>query len=218
MKNVYIYCEGQAEENFINELLTPYFLAFDIYVRPIVCTTKRTSTEKQRGGVSDYGKIKKELTILCKQHRNEYVTTMFDYYGMPDNTPGIDNATSDIYERMAQIEASIDQDVAIDNCFFSLMLHEFEALLFSDPSAFIEVAPQETVEAIASIRAEFQTPEHINNDVRTSPSKRLEALIPRYAKVVNGVLVGRAVGLDCMMRECSHFARWIEKIKACGVS
>ena len=25
MKNVYIYCEGQKEESFINEILYPYF-------------------------------------------------------------------------------------------------------------------------------------------------------------------------------------------------
>ena len=26
--------------------------------------------------------------ILCKSHPHEYVTTMFDYYAMPSDTPG----------------------------------------------------------------------------------------------------------------------------------
>lgn len=26
MKNVYIYCEGQTEEAFVNEILSPYFI------------------------------------------------------------------------------------------------------------------------------------------------------------------------------------------------
>lgn len=29
MKNVYIYCEGQTEESFINEVLSPHFYNID---------------------------------------------------------------------------------------------------------------------------------------------------------------------------------------------
>ena len=36
MKNVYIYCEGQAEESFINTILYPYFENIGIYVIPII--------------------------------------------------------------------------------------------------------------------------------------------------------------------------------------
>ena len=80
MKNVYIYCEGPTEESFINEILYPYFFNIGIAVYPIVCTTKRTVSKKYKGGVSDYNKIKRELTMLCKSHPNEHVTTMFDYH------------------------------------------------------------------------------------------------------------------------------------------
>ena len=100
MKNVYIYCEGPTEESFINEILYPYF--FNIAVYPIVCTTKRTVSKKYKGGVSDYNKIKRELTMLCKSHPNEHVTTMFDYYAMPENTPEIGLHDPDIYERIGK--------------------------------------------------------------------------------------------------------------------
>jgi len=73
MKNVYIYCEGATEESFINEILYPYFFNAGIAVYPIICTTKRTANKKYKGGVSDYAKIKKELTTLCKQHHNRPV-------------------------------------------------------------------------------------------------------------------------------------------------
>lgn len=56
MKNVYIYCEGQTEESFINEILYPYFLNCGIVVRPIICITKRTANMKYKGGVSNYAK------------------------------------------------------------------------------------------------------------------------------------------------------------------
>ena len=59
MKRGYIYCEGQTEEAFINEALAPYLSQFMIFVTPIVCTTKRTTSTKYRGGATSYDKIKK---------------------------------------------------------------------------------------------------------------------------------------------------------------
>ena len=90
MKMVYIYCEGQTEESFINNVLYPYFFNIGIVVVPIICATKRTATKKYKGGVQEYGKIKSELTKLCRSHKHAYVTTMFDYYDMPTDNPGID--------------------------------------------------------------------------------------------------------------------------------
>lgn len=57
MKRVYIYCEGQTEEAFMNVVLYPYFQPQDIYVFPIICTTMRSTGQKFCGGVADYGKI-----------------------------------------------------------------------------------------------------------------------------------------------------------------
>ncbi len=31
MKNVFIYCEGQTEESFVNAVLYPYFANMDIF-------------------------------------------------------------------------------------------------------------------------------------------------------------------------------------------
>ena len=103
MKNVYIYCEGQTEESFVREILYPYFINSDIYVSPIICSTKKTAGSKFKGGVSSYEKIKKELTLICRQHPHEFVTTMFDYYGMPDNAPGMETDGEDIEKRIARI-------------------------------------------------------------------------------------------------------------------
>lgn len=214
MKNVYIYCEGPTEESFINEILYPYFLGLGIYVCPIICTTKKTATKKFKGGVCNYAKIKKELEMLCKQHRNEYVTTMFDYYAMPEDTPGIDCAEADIYERIKQVERAIDADINQYNCNFHFMLHEFEGILFSKPESFALIADSNVVESIKSIRNSYPTPEHINNSPETAPSKRLEALIPKYAKIKNGTLLSKDMGIDVIMEQCPHFRSWIESISA----
>lgn len=213
MKNVYIYCEGQTEEAFINEILYPYFIKIDIAVYPIVCTTKRTTSRKYRGGINDYNKIKRELTMLCKTHPNEYVTTMFDYYAMPDNTPEIGLHDPDIYERIGKIEAAVNRDIGQANCMFHFMLHEFEAILFSNPESFELIAETDVVDKIRKIRESYPTPEHINNSPETAPSKRLERLIPNYAKIKNGTLISKDIGIDKILAECPHFCEWIKKIK-----
>ena len=212
MKNVYIYCEGPTEETFINEVLYPYFLNIGIVVRPIICTTKRTSWKKYKGGVSDYNKIKNELTILCKSHSNEFVTTMFDYYAMPNNTPGIGNQDPDIIKRIEAIEATVNSDIGMRNCSFHFMLHEFEGILFSNPASFNLIADESTAGKVQAIRDSFPTPEHINNSPETAPSKRLEQLIPGYAKVRNGTILAKDMGLDTIIRECPHFRDWIKQI------
>ena len=212
MKNVYIYCEGPTEETFINEVLYPYFFNIGIVVRPIICTTKRTSLKKYKGGVSDYKKIKNELTILCKSHSNEFVTTMFDYYAMPSNTPGIDNQDPDILKRIEAIEATVNSDIGMRNCSFHFMLHEFEGILFSNPASFNLIADESTADKVQAIRDSFPTPEHINNSPETAPSKRLEQLIPGYAKVRNGSILSKDMGIDTIIRECPHFREWIKQI------
>ncbi len=212
MKNVYIYCEGPTEESFINEILYPYFFNIGIAVYPIICTTKRTTTKKFKGGVSDYAKIKKELSMICTQHHNEYVTTMFDYYAMPDNTPGIDCNIADVHKRINQIEQIIDADIAQQNCRFHFMLHEFEGILFSKPNSFALIADDDVVNGIQAIRDSYPTPEHINNSPETAPSKRIEALIPNYAKIKNGTLLSKDMGIDTIMEQCPHFSEWIRFI------
>ena len=137
--------------------------------------------------------------MLSKGHKNEYVTTMFDYYAMPKDTPGIECQDTDLIQRMRTIESEIDKDLGLPNCKFQ-------------PSAFSIIADQGVVNEIQKIRESFPTPEHINNSYETAPSKRLEALIPNYAKVKNGTLLAKNIGIDTLMRECPHFKNWISSI------
>ncbi len=214
MKNVYVYCEGQTEESFINNLLVPYFANRDIWLYPIVCSTKRTLTKKYKGGVSDYQKIKNELTILCKSHKHEIVTTMFDYYAMPTNTPMIDCEEPDLYARIEKIEGAITADIGQDNCFFNLSLHEFEGLLFSNPNSFRQIASEKVVAQIQAVKDTFSSPEFINNSPETAPSKRLEQIIQGYskAKVTNGTILSHDMGIDIILKNCKHFSDWIKRI------
>lgn len=52
-------------------------------------------------------------------------------------------------------------------------MHEFEAMLFANPSAYQSYGvTKEQVDAITEIKETFETPEHINNSYETAPSKR----------------------------------------------
>ena len=54
------------------------------------------------------------------------ITTMFDYYGLPHDTPGIDDDCCDIYEMIEHIENLIMNDVGAghSNLIFNLVLLE----------------------------------------------------------------------------------------------
>lgn len=212
MKYVYIYCEGQTEESFVNTLLQPYFLNMDIHVTPIIHKTKRTPIRSYKGGVADYKSIKDELIKLCK-NSDYFVTTLFDYYGMPSNTPSIDYCDVDIYKRIEHIENEIKKDIGYDNLAFNLLVHEFEGLLFSDPQSFEVITNNKNVAKLQAIRDKAATPEHINNSVNTAPSKRIEGVISDYTKVRQGIIVAKKIGIDKMISECKHFAAWISKIQ-----
>ncbi len=213
MKRVRILCEGQAEEQFVNRILVPYFMPQDIYVTPVVLPTKRyLSGGRERGGVSTYTKIAGELRLLCRD-RSAYITSMLDYFRLPADTPCMDLQRTDTYQHVAEIEAAIDRDIQSPNCHANLMVHEFEALLFSDPSAFETIMDVATVQKIAEIRDSFETPEDINSAPETAPSKRILQIKPDYRKVTQGIEIAEKIGIDKMLQCCPHFAEWIGKIR-----
>lgn len=215
MKRLYILCEGYTEEDFANKILGPYLQSFGVdYVEPFVCETKRTHKKKFKGGASTYGKIKKELLNICGQHPNEMVTTMFDLYGLPRDTPGLGNSPIDVYEKASYIEKAISDDInnRFGNLIFNLILHEYEGLLFSDVSAFESLATTEMIVVLRNIRSEFLTPEHINDSPETAPSKRIKKAFPEYEKTSDAVEIAEQIGIDKISGECRHFAKWITKL------
>ena len=95
--------------------------------------------------------------------------------------------------------------------------HEFESLLFSDVDAFAAVLPgvsNEVVPTLRHIRSQFPSPEDINDNPATAPSKRIAGAVPEYRKVVHGPLIAGETGLDTIRRECRRFNAWMERLEA----
>ena len=211
MSRVLVFVEGQTEETFVRDLLVPYFSRLGIYLTPILAQT----SPGHKGGIVSYGKVKHQLTRLCRQDQGAYVTTMMDYYGLPNDFPGLDGRVPDAHEQVMRLELALQQDIDAPNFIPNLLLHEFEALLFSAPEKFAEWLDDQTLLApMAAIRGAFATPEHINNSPQTAPSKRILALVPHYKKTVDGPLIAEDIGLDAIRAQCPHFNNWIERLLA----
>ena len=54
MINLYVLCEGQTEEQFVKQVLSPYLLNDGIISIAVIFATKRTAANKFRGGVTNF--------------------------------------------------------------------------------------------------------------------------------------------------------------------
>jgi len=142
---------------------------------------------------------------------------MLDYYALPQDTPGMDAVGSfaDVYQQVTYIEESIKRDLGVSNLIPNLTLHEFEALLFSQPDEFSYCGLLDMrLAKLQQIRDEVETPEHINNNPQTAPSKRILQIHPQYSKVLDGYNIANNIGLQAIRQECKHFDSWVRQLEA----
>ncbi len=218
MVRVHVLVEGQTEETFVNSILQPQFNRFDIFLYP-----RQVGKPGHRGGIGEYQRARQDILTTLRQDTHAFCTTMFDYYGMPKSWPDREAARQKpLAEKPTTIEAALLADISTElgEGFNStrfipyVQMHEFEALLFSQPSllaAGLELADDSEVQ---HIRDEFASPEEINDSQQTAPSKRIMRLYRGYAKVTDGVLISQKIGLEVIRGECPHFNEWIQKLEA----
>ena len=147
-------------------------------------------------------------------HNFDAVTSLVDFYGFRGKG---DRTVDELEELLAEeiknkVSAQWDQRRVIPY----VQKHEFEELLFSDVYAFsvMPTATDHVVEGLANVRSRFQTPEDINDDPNTAPSKRLKGVMPGYQKVVAGPLIASATGLDTIRAECPRFDAWLARLES----
>jgi hypothetical protein len=216
---VYVVAEGPTEELFLNEVVAPALFPLQVYLLPIVL-----GPLDQRGGRTSYARVKKDILAYLKQDRQACCSTMLDFYGLgrgfpgrpfPENLGGREQVTR-IEQAMAADIGRQVPNLRPDLRFIPyLQLHEYEGLLFSDPVTFAaSIGQPHLIQQFQRIRDEFQTPEDINDDPNTAPSKRVLGLCTSYRKVLGGTIAAKAVGIDRMRQECPHFNEWIKRLEA----
>ena len=113
MKRIYVVTEGQSETNFVNRVLSPFFITLNKILIPTTVLTKADENKGKmyKGGLLNYAKakitIEKDLTYT--KDENVFVTTMFDLYALPNDTPGKNEADKvlDPYQKVSCIEKAM---------------------------------------------------------------------------------------------------------------
>ncbi len=210
MTRVHVFCEGQTEDVFVREVLAPHFQRMNIWLNPIIVRTG----PQGKGGVSSYGKIKWQVENKCKEDPTAWVTTLLDYYGLPSDFPAMAMA-GDSMARAKAVEKAFQTDIGQLNFIANIIVHEFEGLLFSAPTAFAAwFDDADIIRTLTNVRDGFSTPEHINDGQTTAPSKRILAVCDTYDKMVHGSLIALDIGLDTICRECPLFHAWVKRLEA----
>lgn len=215
-RKAFILVEGQTEETFAKEVLSE-FMPEGLFLQPVIVATKRVNSGgKFKGGVPSYPKVRSEVLRLLADTSAVGITTMLDYYALPPSFPGRAQPRGPTStERVQSVETAWEADINNPRFHAYLSLHEFEALLFSEPAAIAQgFAKPKLKPTLASIRSQFSTPEEINDHPQTAPSARLETLYPRYSKPFFGTLIARRIGIVSMMNECPHFAEWVNYLRS----
>lgn len=116
---------------------------------------------------------------------------------------------------MRYLEEEFKKD--IDNYKFIpfLMLHEFEMLVFANSSSIPDAlgAEKGIAEQVEAILNMYTSPEEINDDPNTAPSKRLKKIFPAYEKTLHSSLVLMDAKIDIIRKQCRHFDEWLRLIE-----
>jgi hypothetical protein len=223
---LHILAEGQTEEGFVNGILAPALGAYSVFVDAHRITTGRHHGRQFRGGLVNYEHLARDLMLWMKEDQNEdsWFSTMVDFYALPSNFPGraaLSQAVAAL-DRVTHLESALHQDIVqrlgglpvSQRLIPYIQLHEFEVLLFSDPSGFAEAFPERAtaVAQLTAIRSQFYSPEDIDDDPRTAPSKRILDVMPDYEKTVAGLLIAQQIGLEKIRAECRHFDEWLARL------
>jgi hypothetical protein len=217
MKRALILVEGQTEERFVKDVLRPALWPKAIDLIPKVATTKRVKRGPDfKGGITDYQKVENDLRRLLGDTSASFVTTFIDYYGLPSDFPGMSTRPSgSSIERARHVEKEWERKIAHQRFRAYLMVHEFEALLFAKPEEVARAVYQaDAQDELMSIRTSFPTPEDIDDDPNTAPSKRIVSILPAYQKTLHGPLITRRIGLEILRQECPHFNEWLSWLES----
>lgn len=200
-----IAVEGETEIEFVKNMLVPHLYEHSVDARPTM--------PGGQGGDIRISRLAGGMASLTWDF--DVVTCFVDFYGFKGRKPG---------ETVDQLERRIDQAMAErslkypcgDRLWAYVQSHEFEALLYSDISAF-EIFPEASASAIRDLRhavGSFISPEHINDGPGTTPSKRIKQAIPQFRKRRDGPIVASEIGLSAIRSKCPRFGAWVDRLEA----
>lgn len=217
MTRVHVICEGQSEEMFVNEVLASHFASRQIYLEPSLI-----GKPGHKGGNVSVARLLTDMRARSGDTAS-YCTTFFDFYGLPSGFPGkqdalalvsVDAKARRVCDALAvEVEKALGR-AARERLLPYVQMHEFEALLFSAPATFAAgLGRKDLTDSFTRIRERYETPEGINDNPETAPSKRILSLHAGYDKIWNGSLAAIDIGLDVLRAECPLFDGWLSSLE-----
>lgn len=216
MSIINITVEGQTEQAFCKTVLNPYI--YNLSGNQVFATPAYSNKNRGiKGGTLNWGKIRSHITTWIRETPGQYHTMFFDLYALAPSFPGNDLNLSKL-ARAISIENSLAADVNNIRFIPYIQVHEFEALLFSDPDILEAHISKEP--GIRLRNKPFHqildnhnwAPEDINDGPTTAPSKRILSIHAGYQKVLDGQLIAKKIGINKMREKCPHFNDWINRL------
>ena len=208
-RGIYFIAEGATEVQFIESCLRYYFIEKGIYdVRAF-----------DMEGSNSYSRYRTDVTTFLKRENDIIVTSIIDFFRLPNDFPGYEYAKEKLNGNHLQIEHIQSQvNHHINHLRFVpyIQLHEFEGLLFTDMNGFNQIpgCDAKVLEELKAIVDEYPNPELINDGPDTAPSKRLKRIIPGYDKPLFGAFIALENGLNSIINKCPRFRNWLEILEA----
>ncbi|MDE6023003.1 MAG: DUF4276 family protein [Muribaculaceae bacterium] len=209
-KRLYIVVEGQTEEEFVKDLMAPYFQDRGIYVYPMIIHTSKG----HKGGFVNYSHLKNDINKLLKSQGEDIVVTTFvDFFRCPElpEAEKWEKIPNHNYQ-VVEMEKAISRDIDDRRFFPYIQLHEFEAVLFSSNNGFQKYFDEEYALLLQGIVDSYDNPEDINSSPEGAPSKRLIKIIPEYDKVMYGNIIALEIGITTILEKCPRFRDWVNTL------
>ncbi len=208
---VNLIVEGQTEETFVRDTIAVHLAQKQVYI-----SHRLVKIGSGRGGLNNYATPRGDIKRWLSEDRQAFVTTMFDFYGLPKDFPGVSMLRENMSppEKVEIVERALAEDINDERFVPYIQLHEFEALLFSDVDKLdlsINSLTQQRsqIGALRRLISQFPNPEDINDGPTTAPSKRLLSLYSGYRKNIVGPLVAEEIGIAVLRARCPHFHNWL---------
>ncbi len=196
-----IVVEGPTEVEFVKRVLARSLFRHTIAAVPV-----------SMGGDVKIRRLAREMANLFWNF--DYVSSFVDFYGFQDKeSMSVDELEGAVDEAVKeQIGIAFDES----KIFVYVQRHEFEGILFSDVDGFRGVGldiSQIHIRQLQHIRQQFATPEDINDESHTAPSRRLGGIFPNFRKRLHGPLVAENIGLPKISAVCPRFAGWLRRFE-----
>jgi hypothetical protein len=216
-KRLLVYCEGQTEELFVERILRPHLVLFQVKVeRPVLAATT-FSASCQRGGFVNWDAVAADLKRLFAADASPDLrfTTLLDVYAMPQKAldlAGLAQAASSVSD-IEHLETAVERSLGEPRFEAYFQRHEIEALLLADMDAVKTVFHRykTEVEQLKADIAGFANTEDIDHGKTTHPAARLARAIPQYnaLKASNAYFVLAQAEMETVRARCPRFNEWL---------